>query len=386
MPAILLIWVGSLFFFPIHSVGSPAFEEQGAAGTLETTALFGHVAIGQGYTTVFSLFNTGSDAVIGNLILTGKDGLPLSANLSSSDGTAAAGSSIALRIAPGGTTFVTATSSAADDPTKTGWARVESSGGKLGGVATFQYAPNGPLLTIAGVLSSTLVSSATIPVDDDVSSGRVTGYAVANPGNNPIKIKVVEVSGDGASVTNLNPINLPPGQQLAQFFYQDPLAKSQLQGSAVLVGESGAAFAVVALVMAQGASGTLFTAIPVAEGTGITNPIVSGAWHGSTPGMALDFTVNSSATGITQIMYTFSGLSCGGTTLTSGSIIVTPGSPWVISNRQFQIPGPSNPKIAIAGTFGNDGATVAGTWSWSSCSGTWTGSVSTQKAIEPPLR
>ena len=38
--------------------------------------------------------------------------------------------------------------------------------------------------------------------------------------------------------------------------------------------EAGIKFTVVALVMAQGASGPLFTVIPVAEGTGITIPIV----------------------------------------------------------------------------------------------------------------
>ena len=261
-----------------HAEGWDAFVaklgSQGAAGTVTTTALFGHIAIGQGYTTVFSLLNTGSDAVIGNLILTGQDGLPLSANLSSSDGTKAVGSSIALHINPGGAIFVTATSSSGDDTTKVGWARIESSGGKPGGVATFKYAPGGFPLTIAGVLSSTLVSSATIPVDDDVNSSRFTGYAVANPGGSPITIKVMEVSGDGASVTTLDPINLDPGEHFSKFLYQDPLAKSQLKGSAVLVGESGAKFTVVALVMAQGASGPLFTVIPVAEGTGITIPIV----------------------------------------------------------------------------------------------------------------
>ena len=135
MLLIALVWCGALVFLPIHSVGSQAFADQGAASPAATTALFGHVSIGQGYTTVFTLFNTGSDAVIGNLILTGKDGFPLSANLSSSDGTTAVGFSIALHISPGGATFVTATSLSGGDSTKVGWARVESSGGKLGGVA-----------------------------------------------------------------------------------------------------------------------------------------------------------------------------------------------------------------------------------------------------------
>ncbi len=381
MLLIALVWCGSLVFLPLHSIGSPAVADQEAAGTAATTALFGHVAIGQGYTTVFSLFNTGSDGVIGNLILTGQDGLPLRANLSSSDGTTAVGSSIALHISPGGATFVTATPLSGGDSTKTGWARVESSGGKLGGVATFQYAPGGPLLTIAGVPSSTMVSSATIPVNDDVNSGRVTGYAVGNPGSSRVTIKVMEVSRDGASVTTLSPIDLAPGQQIAKFLYQDPLAKSQLQGSAVLIGESGATFTIVALVMVQGASGPLFTTIPVAEGTGIANPIGPGVWHASTAGMSLDFTVNSSADGIAELMYTFSGLNCGGVMLASGRVIVSRSIPWPISNRKFLITPSGDPNIEITGTFGNDGTTVSGTWRWLTCSGTWTGSLSTQKTV-----
>jgi hypothetical protein len=375
---IFLVWCGFLVFFPIHSVGSPAPEGQEPPGTAETTALFGHIAIGQGYRTVFSLFNTGSDDVTGELILTSQDGFPLSANLKSTDGTTIVGSFIALHISPGGAVFVTATSSNGSDTVETGWARVESSGGKLGGVATFQFAPSGPVLSIAGVLSSSLVSSATIPVDDDVSLGRVTGYAVANPSSNSITINVMEVGGDGAGVTTLTPIILAPGQQISQFFHEDPFAKSQLQGTAVLVGESGATFTVVALVMVQGASGPLFTAIPVVEGMGITNPIESSIWHGSTTGMSIDFTVNPNADGITQITYTFSGLPCGTSTLVSGSIMTTPGSPWPITNRHFQITSSSNPPLNIDGTFGNDGTTVTGNWSCSTSSGTWAGSLSAQ--------
>lgn len=197
----------------------------GSASNPAVTALFPHLAFGQGYTTVFTLFNIGSDAVVGNLILTGQDGSPLTANLSSNDGTTGTGSSIALYISAGGTKFVTASSVKSTDSIKAGWARVESSGGTLSGVATFQYAPNGSLLTIAGVLSSSPVSSATIPVYDDVDSGRFTGYAIANPGTSSITVNVMEVSGDGTSITNLSPISLGPGQQIAQFFFQDSLAK-----------------------------------------------------------------------------------------------------------------------------------------------------------------
>jgi uncharacterized protein YjdB len=106
----------------------------------------------------------------------------------------------------------------------------------------------------------------------------------------------------------------------------------------------------------------------------VTQPVMPGVWHGSTTGMSFDFTVNSGADGITQIVYTFSGLTCGGTTLASGSVQVSRTPPWPISNREFTITGTSDPKIDLAGTFGDDGATVSGTWHWLTCSGTWTGS------------
>jgi len=89
--------------------------------------------------------------------------------------------------------------------------------------------------------------------------------------------------------------------------------------------------------------------------------------------MALEFTVNAAADGITEIVYTFSGLQCGGQTLSSGTITSSQTPAWPISNRQFQITRSSDPTIDITGTFGNDGTTVSGTWEWDTCSGTWTG-------------
>ena len=103
-------------------------------------------------------------------------------------------------------------------------------------------------------------------------------------------------------------------------------------------------------------------------------PIASGAWNASTTGMSLQFTVNAAADGITDIAYTFSGLQCGGTTLSSGTITASQTPAWPIVNRQFQITQSSAPTIDITGTFGDDGITVSGTWDWLTCSGTWTGS------------
>jgi len=227
--------------------------------------LFSQIAIGGAYTTIFTFLNTGSVPVSANLILTDKSGAPLDASLAgpsispnlSKSGDRVFASSLAFTVPPGGTRYLTATGSA---DIKTGWARVENSSGLLGGVATFSYAPGGSApQTVAGVLSSSAVSAATIPLDDDVPQNRYTGFAVANPGNSSVTIKVVTVNMDGSPAATLSDIVLSAGQQTAAFIYQDPKASQKFKGSVVLIGRGGATFSVVALVQNQG----LFTAIPV---------------------------------------------------------------------------------------------------------------------------
>ncbi len=266
-------------FLPAASVGAfgqskpglpVALVDPGPVGAATTTAIFSHFAVGGGYTTVFTLQNTGAGSVDGNLILTSQDSTPFNASMQSSDGSSTTGSLIHILIPQGGTTFVTASpSNPADQTTRAGWARVESSGGVLGGVSTFQF-NSGGLQTIAGVLSSSAVSSATIPVDNDLNAQRFTGYAIANTGSSIVNIKIVVVDLLGTIVNSistpqLNP--LPPGQQVARFLHQDLPNLTTFRGSMVLIAQGTGTFNVVALVQAQNATGgILFTAIPVLQG------------------------------------------------------------------------------------------------------------------------
>jgi subtilisin family serine protease len=221
------------------------------------TNLISQIAVGGGYTTVFTFSNTGSAAVNATLTLTGKDGNPLVASIAGPSGAGTQASSLPFTVPPGGTQYLTATSTSGD--TTTGWAKTTTSGGLVGGAATFSYAPGGAIQTVAGVLTSSAVSAATIPVDDDVSQQRFTGYAVANPGTGSITIKVVTVNTDGSVGTTLTPITLDAGKQTAGFLFQDPNASQKFRGSVVLIGQDGAVFSAVALVMNNG----LYTAIPV---------------------------------------------------------------------------------------------------------------------------
>jgi hypothetical protein len=244
---------------------------QGFAQTV-TTALFPRVVVGGGYTTTFTLMNTGSTALTGSLILTLQKSDGTTPNVTVTDpvlnqSTPYSGTSITVLISSlpsGGTRFLSAASTNPGDSAAVGWSQVNTSGGTLGGVATFAFTSGGQLQTIVGVLSSDLVSSATIPVNDDFSQSRYTGYAVANPGSSTITIKVETVNADGSTGTTLTTISLAAGQQTAGFVYLDQVLKNQsatwkFQGSVVLIGQNGATFSVVALVL----QGSLLTAIPV---------------------------------------------------------------------------------------------------------------------------
>ena len=240
-----------------------------------TTARFPQVAVGGGFSTTFTLMNTGSTALTGNLVLTFDN--PAIVNVTVTDlvlnqTSTFSGSPITVPISsipPGGTTFLSAEST--NPGPAVGWGRVDSAGGTLGGVATFTLTVGGQLQTIAGVLSSDLVPAATVPVDDDVGQQRKTGYAVANPGSSTITIKVLEIPADGSSAAarTLNPITLQPGEHISHFFYEDLNAFDHLdssppfRGSVVLIGQAGATFCVVALVQVQGATNLLYTVIPV---------------------------------------------------------------------------------------------------------------------------
>ena len=215
---------------------------------------FPHVTIGGGYCTTFSLSNTGDTAISGDLILTDQQGEPLTAS-----GTAAgAGSSFPVSIAPAGTMFLTVNPLDANEPVRSGWVKIVTTGGALSGVATFHLTSEGTRQAAAGVLPSQPMRYATIPVDDDYNQGRLTAYAVANPTSQSLVIKLALVDQEGRVVDDTATFTLQPKQQIARYLYQD-LARAQFKGSMVLRAQAGGSFAAVALVQHQ----KMFTVTPV---------------------------------------------------------------------------------------------------------------------------
>ncbi len=228
--------------------------------------LFPQIAFGGGYSTTFTILNPGSDATSGILALIGERGEPLNASFSVPGLSDVLGSVFQITVPPGGVQFVTASAVTSGDATKVGWARVKTSGGSPEGVATYQLMNGTRLGSAVGVLSSSTASSATVPIDDDCTLGdqsRATGYAVANPGNENIDIKLVLVNANGSVYRTIAPPSLnplPPGSHVARFLWQDlndPGLK--FRGSLVMVEGGKKAFSAVALMLNQG----LYTAIPV---------------------------------------------------------------------------------------------------------------------------
>lgn len=228
---------------------------------------FPQVAVGGGYTTTFTLVNTGADTAAGILLLTGEKGTPLNAALASPGFTDAAGGSFPISVPAGGTQTITASSINPADATQAGWARIQSSSTSLEGVATFQFRQQGALATIVGVLSADKTDRAAIPLDDDHTQARDTGYAVANPGSGDIYLSLNLLNPDGSisksiAPSALNPLG--PGCHVARFVWEDlndPDLK--FRGSMIVSAQGGETFSVVALVLNQG----LYTAVPVTAGS-----------------------------------------------------------------------------------------------------------------------
>jgi sugar lactone lactonase YvrE len=219
------------------------------------SAYFAQVAIGGGWSTSFTLNNTGSTTISGNLILTDYQGNPFTVNSS----TLGLGSSFPISIPSGGTMFLNTSQVSPNDSQKVGWAKVEASGGSLNGVATYQSVLEGAIQNATGVLSSQPTQYATIPVDENDSQNRKVAYAIANQTNQILSIKVALVDLSGIVVNDTVTITLNPGQQIARFFNQDFANRQTFQGSIVLRAQGGGSFIIVGLVQNQ----QFYTAIPV---------------------------------------------------------------------------------------------------------------------------
>lgn len=173
----------------------------------------------------------------------------------------ASGSSFDILLEPGAIRVLVVARPGASN-TVTGWARLESPNGLISGVGTFQYVESSMLKAIAAVLGSQVVEFATIPVDNDGDEERYTGFAVANPTEGDIFVKIHVLDADGKLLDTITPREiypLGPRKQVARFLHEYLGTRLKFRGSMVLVAEAPATMVVVALVQNRG----LLSAIPV---------------------------------------------------------------------------------------------------------------------------
>jgi sugar lactone lactonase YvrE len=227
---------------------------------------FPQVAVGGGYSTIFTVTNTGLNTATGYLVLSDPHGDPLLVNgtVTNASGITQSpqpGYSFPLEVPSGGTVFLSATGLMAGDHVKVGWAQLGSNGGTLTAVATYEYAVGSLTQTMVGVLQSQPLQYATIPVDNDASLGKQTAYAMANPGSQTIVVKLALVSQEGTVVDDSISVMLGPGEQIAKYL-SEQLGRTTFRGSLVLRGQNGASFIAVPMLDKQG----LLTAIPLISG------------------------------------------------------------------------------------------------------------------------
>jgi len=218
---------------------------------------FPEIMVGGGWSTKFAILNNGATAANANLILRDQQGNPLTV----SSPEFGAGSSFPISLSAGGSMFLTIDLLNPDAPSKNGWARIEILAGTVGGVATYQFQEGGNVTALAGVLPSLPMQFATIPIDDNVHQDRITAYAIANPTDESFEVRLCLVDTEGNVVDDSATIPLSPGEQLAQYLFQD-LGFQEFEGSVVLRAQSGGTFVAVALIQNQ----TLFTVVPVEAG------------------------------------------------------------------------------------------------------------------------
>jgi len=117
-----------------------------------------------------------------------------------------------------------------------------------------------------GVLSSPPLNAVTIPLNDNIGQGRLTGYAFANPGTENVNIRILLVSSSGVEVRSVQPPLLNPlisGGYFSRFLFEDLNDPNfQFDGSMVMIADGALTFSVMALVLDRG----LLTAIPVIPG------------------------------------------------------------------------------------------------------------------------
>jgi hypothetical protein len=204
--------------------------------------------VGDGYSTTFTLLNTGSTSLTGQLRVFDQDG--------------------SLRSTPSEWTNISLPASGSArftlpnvGPLTPGSAYFETSG-TVQGVATFELRQGeGPLQTMAGVIGVASASRVLIPVD--ISSSGGTGIAIMNTQSTNTNVRLRLISETGSEVANLSDTRLNPLQgrtQIANFVTDlfSNLGLSNFRGTLIAEATGGSAgIAATGILVKDGLLSTL---------------------------------------------------------------------------------------------------------------------------------
>jgi hypothetical protein len=234
--------------------------------------LFPQYIAGNGFSTKFTVVNVGNTAVTGDLVIVDSlgDTFP---GITQADGSSQqSGATAPVTIAPGSMRVFTLPASQSGSGISTGWAKVESSLGILKGYSSLEYRNAGVLRNYSILPNADPMPAAEIPVNNDDSVGRYTGFSATNFDSTGINLKVAVFSEDGVllevvSPPELNP--LAPGSQAAKFLHEvSTFAKGRFRGTMILYTENQRNFIAAGLVQDEG----LLSMMPVLAAPYFTIP------------------------------------------------------------------------------------------------------------------
>jgi hypothetical protein len=232
-----------------------------------SSAYFPQVAVGGGWSSLFTFVNTGSTEESGNLIIRDPQDNPVMISVELTEGSETThptqtSSSFAFAVPPGGSVILSASSSiqsiSSGNAVKTGWAQLTSTEGSLSGMVTYEYANGSSTECIVSVPESEPMQIVAIPISTDRGSGRLAAYAIANPSSQATSLNLILKAQDGSVVDDSVVFNLGPGEQTARYLLQDT-ALNEFKGTLILHAQEGRSFVAFAVLDKHG----LLTAIPL---------------------------------------------------------------------------------------------------------------------------
>jgi hypothetical protein len=231
------------------------------------TLIFPQYLVGNGYSTTLTILNLGNTEVTGNLTLIDKSGEPYPGFPTSNGTSPQAAAVVPIQIPPGSVRVFRLQGPQSDSAIAAGWAKVESGPGTLLGYTNIQVRRAGVLSNSSIVPNGDPMPAMEIPIDNDDSAGRYTGFTVTNFDATGMNLKVAIYDQEGHLVEVVTPPDLnplPPGRQAAKFIHEvAPSTRGKFKGSMVLYTVDGKKFPALGLVQSEALLSIMPAATPL---------------------------------------------------------------------------------------------------------------------------